>query len=200
MDNKDTLAAYQKYFDRYIDGTHSVPGETFQVWLQQVFSYTTQDARILEIGTAGGRDADYLESLGYSIVRSDATQAACEYQQSQGHECMLLNILNPPHIDESFDFIFANAVFLHFNLEEMKLALAHVADLLAAEGVFCFSVKSGDGEIISTHKMDTPRYFKNWQADEMNSFLKGNGFEVVENGNAGGMEKWLYFICKKCKE
>lgn len=197
MKNEDTLKTYEKYFERYIFGTVSKHGAEFKVWLEHMFSFVEKDGSILELGTATGRDADYLESLGYRITRSDAVQAAVSFQESQGHKAILLNILHPPKSLGTFDFIFANGVLPHFDTQELTLALKNISSLLDPEGYLVFTVKEGDGVVISEHKMNAPRYFKNWTIEQMVPFLSTHGYRVVEGGHFEEKKKWISFLCQK---
>lgn len=55
-------------------------------------AYLKKDASILEIGTGPGRDADYIESLGYSVTRSDAVESFIEYNKSKNKNIIKLNL------------------------------------------------------------------------------------------------------------
>jgi hypothetical protein len=59
-----------------------------------MLSYLPKTAAILELGSAHGRDADYIESLGYKIYRTDAVKAFVDYLQAKNHDASVLNAID----------------------------------------------------------------------------------------------------------
>lgn len=92
--NDATLQSYEAHIQEYISGTpQSVDGHV-QDWIDATLKLLLPDAKILEYGSAFGRDALYIESKGFAIERTDATAGFVELLQSQGHEARLLNIVS----------------------------------------------------------------------------------------------------------
>ena len=91
-ENDETLAVYETSVQKYIDGTPSVVDGHVKTWIDETLALVPQNARILEIGTATGRDADYIEAQGYYVERTDATKAFVALQREQGHEARELNV------------------------------------------------------------------------------------------------------------
>lgn len=65
-------------------------------------------------------------------------------------------------------------------------------------GVVAFSLKTGEGEEISTEKMDAPRFFKYYSLQELKDILQKLPYEVLSLGHADN-EKWLHAILRKQK-
>lgn len=179
MNNSTTLQSYNDNVQAYIEGTPQAVDGVLKEWIDGALANLQKDATILEIGTAFGRDADYIESQGYTINRTDAAKGFVELLQSQGHNARVLNILTDS-INQTFDMIFADAVFLHFTEDELHGVLDKVHAALTQGGILAFSVKQGEGEEWSDEKINSPRYFKYWQADAIRQMLEAHNFGDIE--------------------
>lgn len=142
--NHITLASYEAKAKEYMSNTLPI-SDVVKEWLNKTLSYIKKEDNILEIGSGFGRDAKYLESLGYKVQRSDATKAFLDILKKQGHEARLLNILTH-EIDKGYSLIFANLAFPHLPVQEFIIVLHKILLSLKPEGVLSFSLKYGDGE------------------------------------------------------
>ncbi len=179
--NNKTIHTYDGGVKAYIDGTPQVVSGNQKRWIDAAFSDVAKDARILEIGSAFGRDARYLMELGYSPTLSDATPSFVEYLRSQGLTAEVLDIVTDRPSGE-YDVIFASAVFLHFTDEDFDTAAQHVKDALRdGESKFIFSLKQGEGEEWTSKKMGNERYFKYWNRPLVEQRLGALGFSIVNS-------------------
>lgn len=191
--NEQTLSVYQDHFQNYIDGTVQVTAEdSFQgVWIKSVLDRIPKKASILEIGSAFGRDASFIQQNGYeNIDLTDAFQASVDYLQTQGFDARLLNVLTD-ELSGEYDLIFASAVFLHFNDEELKHVVSKLKHHVSATGYLAFSVKQGEGEEWTDKKMGAPRYFYYWTANRILSLLHTAGYDEVDVRETDD-KKWLH--------
>jgi protein-L-isoaspartate O-methyltransferase len=77
-----TLAAYRSTVEEYVRGTaHAGPAVT--AYLDQVAGLAA-GGTVLELGSGPGRDADYLESRGAHVVRTDATPGFVDRLRAAG--------------------------------------------------------------------------------------------------------------------
>src|SRR5579862_5200641 len=83
--NAITLASYELGMNEYISGTPPEVFIRFQSWLDKTLALLPKSARIFEIGSGFGRDARYMETKGFTVHRSDATQAFVHLLQQEGH-------------------------------------------------------------------------------------------------------------------
>lgn len=194
MSNARTLETYNAGVDQYIDNTpHDVSGPV-KLWFDRLFEGADEDCRILEIGSAFGRDASYLESKGYQVHRTDGSAGFVNYLRGKGQDATELNVLTDEIPRASFDIAFADAVFLHFNQDEFVQAAKNVHSGLATGGKFGLTLKRGDGEETSTAKMDSYRFFKYWQPSVLSKVLAECGFDPI---SVESDEKWIYAIAQK---
>lgn len=193
--NQRTLHTYNNGVEAYIDGTPQVVRAEQKRWIDMALSDVDSAAKILEIGSAFGRDAKYLMEQGYDVTLTDATQAFVDYLKGEGYDASLLDIVTE-RPNELYDAIFASAVFLHFTNEDFAAAVANVRSALKDDGKFVFSLKNGDGETWSTVKMDAERYFHYWRRDALEQSLGALGMSVADDQSFED-DGWLYMVARK---
>lgn len=197
--NAKTLASYDAHVPAYIAGTsHDVTGAG-KACIDAALAGLPPDAQIMELGSAFGRDALYMQAQGYAVACTDATPAFVDHLRTLGLQARLFNALTdmpaPDH-----DLIFANAVLLHFDRAEFAVVLAKMARALKSGGRFAFSLKRGDGESWSDEKLNAPRYFCYWQPEALPPLLAQAGFSdwsVDAVTSARAHANWLYVIARK---
>lgn len=198
-ENERTLQVYNQHFDRYIEGTPSIvtTDNSQGEWIRYIVNnHLTMPASVLEIGSAHGRDARYMTSLGLNVQASDATDAALAYLKLHGFpDAKKLDVLQDK-IDGQYDLIYAAAVFLHFTEDQLRSVMEKLASHIKSSGVLAFSVKQGEGEEWQDHKMGAMRYFKFWQSAELGVLINETGYNIVDervldNG------KWLHYVCRR---
>jgi len=182
--NDRTLQSYNDHVEEYMSQTLQHATEDWKIWIDENLRALDTSAKILEIGSAFGRDADYMESLGYAVQRTDASSSFVKLLQEQGNDAQLLNVLSSP-LPAGLDMVFASAVLLHFTRDEARAVIAKVYDSLNANGRFVFSLKIGDGEETTDAKLGAPRYFCYWQALDIEKELRAAGFTAVKIVAAG---------------
>lgn len=191
--NAQTLYAYNHNVSSYIQGTPQEVSGSVQAWIDHTLTCIPFHATILEIGSAFGRDAAYIESKGHPVDRSDAADNFVNFLQEQGHNARHFNVLTDP-LPVQYDLIFANAVFLHFKEEELHHVLNKVYNGLHPQGILSFSVKLGEGEEWTEEKVGAPRYFRYWQPQPLQDIVVQHGFEIFSTTCDG---KFIQIIARK---
>lgn len=198
-ENQKTLKAYEHGLDAY--NAAKIPEVTGSVkeWVDASLAMIPNEGSVLEIGSAHGRDADYIESKGFSIDRTDAVDSFVEYMRSNGKEARLLNALTD-NFGIDYDMIYANAVLLHFTPEQSLGVMQKAYASLKRNGVFAFSVKIGNGSEWSSSKLNAPRYFTYWNEKGLREIISKTDFEIAfwEEGSTGhDNSDWYHVILKK---
>ena len=198
--NQKTLETYESCSRVYIDNTPEKVSGGLAKWINEAVEGLPLTARIFEIGSGDGRDAEHMESLGYSVECSDAAQAFVEILKARGLEARQHNAILDPIVG-SYDLIFANAVLLHFTREETILVTSKVIAALKPRGRFAFSLKKGKGELWSNEKVGAPRYYHLWGRGGIEKLLRNTGFTswtISEDGSGrGGSDDWMHIIATK---
>lgn len=198
MDQSDyqkiTLNSYEQSVNLYIEKTVSVVGGYHKIYIDRFLSFMNKSDIILEIGAGAGRDADYIDSLGYQVLRSDITEGFIVYNQAKQKDIISFDVLND-NLNRKFKNIIAMAVFLHFTDNDFRKALLNVHHHLEEGGIFACEIKNGEGEVWSEHKLELPRYFNYWNIDSVKKEVE-ELFDVVYIAVAD-QEKWIELILRK---
>ncbi len=193
IENQQTLEVYNNGVSEYIHGTVQQTDGPQKEWLDFVFLDIPVDARVLEIGSAFGRDARYIIGKGYDVDLTDASTGFVDYLRKEGHVAELLDIVRQA-LDKKYDVILACAVFLHFTTEDFRRAVINVRSMLGKDGRFAFSVKRGDGDEWTDNKMGAPRYFRYYQEAELGKILDTLGMQIIDSRVLS--DKWIHVVCK----
>lgn len=194
--NSATLRSYEIRTQAYIDGTSRDLAPATRSWIDAALCGLPKSARILEIGSAFGRDAAYISAAGYSVECSDAAESFLSELRSRGFPARKLNVLTD-QIGGAYDLILANAVLLHFTCSEFSLVLKKLRSALADKGRLAISLKEGDGAEWSDAKIAAPRFFQYWRAEPLRRELETAKFReisIVEARTDRVHSDWLYVI------
>src|SRR5690348_16056940 len=161
--NNTTIQSYDAHVEEYVKGTPQQVDSAHKAWIDANLAALVKTAHILELGSAFGRDAAYMEGQGFKVERTDVTPAFVTLLKQQGHEARILDALHDP-LHNDYDMIFASAVLLHFTREEAALVIDKVFGALKTDGRFVFSLKQVDGEAWEQEKLGAPRFFCYWHA------------------------------------
>jgi SAM-dependent methyltransferase len=179
--NSATLDTYNAAATAYIDNTPAEVSGEVKKWIDKTLAMVDKSGKIIEIGSAFGRDADYIESKGYTVERTDGAQSFVDILVQKGHSATRFDILNDA-FSKKYDLVFANAVLLHFPPEEFRNILKKVKEALTSQGVLAFSmkVKVDRDEEWTNEKVGAPRYFRYWTLDNLKEELRNAGFTHVD--------------------
>jgi SAM-dependent methyltransferase len=162
-------------------------------------------ARVLEIGSGGGRDARALERAGLDVRRTDVTPGFVELLRAGGDEADLLDPLTDDLADPAapgtpYAGVWANACLLHVRREDLPAVLGRLAEATAGNGLLYASVKEGDGESWSVHgTIASPRLFTYWREEPLREAFLGTGWSVWHVGRHTGSrgEDWLEVLATR---
>lgn len=176
-----TVRAYDLDAEAYA-GTGSQVPDSVRADIEELAATIGTGARVLEIGSGGGRDARLMEELGLDVRRTDITPAFVTLLREQGHGCHLLD----PLVDDlsspqgPYDAVWANASLLHVARRDLPTVLSRLAAVTRDGGLLRVSVKEGDGEGWSTHgSISNPRHFTYWRAPALEEVVAGAGWSGV---------------------
>lgn len=179
--NDETIRVYNTSLDAYIKHTpHTYQENHLPLlhWINTTIGLLPKSAKILEIGSGIGREADYLIDQGFKVTLSDGAQSFVDYLNIMGKNACLLNILNDP-ILKKYDMVFANAVISHFTHSDFRMVLEKVKSALNPGGIFAFSTKQGEGEVWVNEKSHEKRYINLWSPDTLRNVVEDAGYKIV---------------------
>lgn len=181
--NQQTIQAYEAFAKQYIDSTPHESPEFVKELINSAVTDLPKDAKILELGSAFGREAAYLKTLGYSVECSDAVQAFINQLQERGFKARKLNAITDD-LGGPYDLILANAVLLHFTRVQTRQALNRILTALHHNGVFAFTILEGTGDKLAKDKLGAARYFCFWSEEEVRQLLLDVGFQQIRINKA----------------
>ena len=196
--NSRTVESYNAHIQEYIDGTpHEVSG-VVKDWLDGSLADMPKDARILEFGSAFGRDTEYLAGLGYTVECTDATPAFVDLLQQKGFDAKVLNAITD-ELPQGIDFVLANAVLLHFTRDEASQVIKKVFDALNTNGRFAFTLLQSTKDNTWDNRLGAPRFFCYWTEPQIREVLESAGFCGVEisGDKETANATWLRIVAKK---
>ncbi len=197
--NARTLAAYEAAADAYAGAQYASPPQGVLDFIDRLAVKLSAGASVLEIGSATGQDADLLERRALHVQRSDATAAFVNGLRARGHPAELLNVLTG-ELAGPWDAIYANAVFLHLSVAELTAVLTRTAGAVVDGGLLAFTLKEGDGEGWSRHKLGLPRHFTYWREQPLRELLDASPWEPISlEHETGRKDDWLQCICRSAR-
>ncbi len=141
---------------------------------------------VLDLGCGPGFDSHDLARLGFSVVAFDVTLAMLKIAAEGGLLAGLTqgDSRRLPFRDASFAGVWASASLLHLPKPQVGKALANVARVLTAGGIFYSGMKEGDQDEFDSPapggRLGSPRHFAHYRTGEWTGLLEAAGFVVRE--------------------
>jgi SAM-dependent methyltransferase len=191
MDHDETIAHYERIGRRYATLIDPEPGPFRAAALRRLAGPLASGATVLEIGSGTGRDADYLESLGLSVDRTDAAETFLKIQAERGRTARRLDV-TADELGGPYDGVLALCVLMHVDRAGIDRVLAKIRAALRPGGGFLVSVRAGEGE------EPPPAAMAFWSREAFEQRLRRAGLTVewfdLEIDSAE--EAWLTFYTR----
>lgn len=194
--NNETLRSYEERVQEYIEGTSQAVTGAAKNWIDTALSDLPAKARLVELGSAFGRDAAYITAKGFEVECTDAVPGFVSQLQTRGFKARQFNAITD-ELGDQYDLILANAVMLHFTRDEFPFVLKKLFRSLKHGGRFAFSLKRGQGEAWSREKIGAPRFFCYWEREDLAPLLSDAGFArwiIDEVQTERTHAQWLFII------
>jgi SAM-dependent methyltransferase len=187
-----TRSAYDVDAEAFSDATWAL-NDAVRGRLDSFAAAVRPGGQVLEIGSAGGRDAIALEQRGLTVRRTDISPGFVELMCGRGYDA---DVLDPLHDDLGgpYDGVWASACLLHVARPDLPTVLRRLFEATGDGGVLELSVKEGDGETWSTHgHVAAPRRFVFWREEPLRAAVEGAGWSVRELTRTQGVtpQPWL---------
>lgn len=178
---EQTKNVYEEIASKYLKGTsNSFPAE-----LSDFISLLSKDSRVLDVGTAGGRDANVFIKAGMRVVGTDVVESFLKEARKNVPEAVFVNkdMRNLDFDDGSFDAIWANAVLLHAERSDIPQILNNFYRILTSGGKIHVRVKEGTGEAHREEKLSDgkKRFFVYYSQPEFERLFKEARFHVIRS-------------------
>jgi len=195
--NTRTVQMYEGYARNYALLIGSLPDPNRRQWLERLSSEVGPAARVLEVGSGTGCDADFLDSLGVTVHRTDATQAFVEIQAERGRHADLLNVVTDDLVEPGhtgYDAVLAMCVLIHVDRPQLPGVLAKIRAALRPHGLFLVSMREGEGDRVS------PTCFTSqWRPGEFERLVIEAAFDIEGTGRYVDCDGdvWRTLLCRR---
>ena len=191
--NNRTVAAYERYARNYALCCGPEPSAPVEEALRRLVSVVPRAGTVLEVGSGTGHEADYLESLGLSVRRTDATRAFIEIQAERGRTAHLLNVITDD-LGGPYDAVMGLCVLIHVHRDQLADVVAKIHDALMPAGSVLISMREGTGTEISG-----PWFTELWRDEPLRHVLEGAGLRVTWNSFHvdGDGDRWLTYLASR---
>jgi SAM-dependent methyltransferase len=197
-----TVRAYDDFAAEYAASHDQLPPAVATA-VARLAALLPPGSRVLEIGSAGGRDAEALEQAGLVVRRTDVTPRFVRLLEEAGHQADVVDPLtddlaDPAAAGTPYDAVWANASLLHVDRDDLPVILGRLAAATRAGGLLHLSLKEGDGQGWSTHgDVAAPRYFTYWREGALRDALAGAGWSVEHLSGHENDEAWLEVLATR---
>jgi len=197
----ETIRSYDAKASEYALTTPVLPSDGLKAWLDASVSSLPKIARILELGSGTGRDALYLESLGYEVVCSDITPQFIQILKTQNHKHVFTIDALKDGYPLAQDLIFADALVVHFEKEQMLEFLKRTYKTLNHKGRLAITTKfAQEYKVEAQNRLGSIRWFVSWPSHELIDLATSVGYKVVHETTSPGVNsksEWLNLILEK---
>lgn len=140
--------------------------------------------RVLDLGCGAGFDAPGLSSRGFRLVGLDISHAllvAAQATEAFAGHVVQGDMLLLPFASHSFEGAWASGSLHHLEKAHLPSTLREVWRVLTLGGALFLSVERGTGEGLAYPDADVTgaRYYAHYEPDELASFIRDAGFDVV---------------------
>jgi SAM-dependent methyltransferase len=167
-------------------------------WLQHL----PADAKLLDLGCGGGRDAGDLAQRGYRVVGVDRTRALLSAGRRRYRSLPLVraDLRDLPFQRMSFDGLWAAASLMHLPKPAARRALTSLSRLVRPGGFFAATVTHGVKSRLVTDGWLPGRYVARWRKEELACAVRRAGWTILELGVVTNRERkgrWLNLLAQK---
>jgi 2-polyprenyl-3-methyl-5-hydroxy-6-metoxy-1,4-benzoquinol methylase len=198
-------------YDKIAQDWHQdhINDDWWYVVMNRLISMIPVGASVLDLGCGAGHQSKYFADRGFKVTGVDLSEEMVKISQHEvpNAKFHVLDLHDVDSLLEKWDCVCANAVLLHIPKTEIPSVLEKISHVLAPSGLLYVSVKESNTgllderiEIESDYGYEYKRFFSYYTQNEMDSYLKDIGMEIVYSGiTSSGKTNWIQVIAKKSR-
>ncbi len=199
--NRRTIDSYERIAREYADDTAPDPSGAAgfsSEGLRRLVDAVPAGGTALEVGSGPGWDADFVESQGVAVRRTEVTAAFIDFQTERGKQVEKLDVTSD-ELGGPYDAVMALAVLQHVDRAQIPAFLRRVAGALQPGGVFLVAVRKGVGELWEVGDSGNPYFTVLWSESAFRTLLEGAGLGVEWRfpGEDSEENGWLMLLARK---
>ncbi len=216
IQNRKTLEAYQKAAKNYLNNNKKIKNKYLKSlerskkeqkkFIKEVFKEIPKGSKILEVGSADGENAKYIQSLGYNIIASDIADDFLKAIKKEGLNPIKFNLLEDT-FETKYKVIFCWRVFVHFTKKDAIKALNKSYEALEENGLLILNIINRKCKTVDSEWVDFPdeyhigieRYFKYYSKAEFDEIVSKTKFKIkkFQNTIAENNINWMIYVLSK---
>ena len=199
--NRRTVDSYERIARAYAEDTApdaSGPAEFSGQGLRRLVDALPAGGTALEVGSGPGWDADFVESQGVAVRRTDITTAFIDFQAERGKHVEKLDVTSDD-LGGPYDVVIALAVLQHVGRDQIPALLGRVVAALRPRGMFLVAIREGAGERWEVGDSGNPYFIVLWHESAFRALLADAGLMVGWSSRAEDSEEsdWLMLLARK---
>lgn len=135
--------ANNAFYDAFADQFDKIPFDDIITGYFNRYAISARGKKVLDIGSGPGALAKWMQSLGFSVLCVEPSDAMGQRCREKGLEVLKVSAENLK-LNETFDHIFALSSLIHVLPEKLPQVLQTIEALLADSGIFYCSFLLGD--------------------------------------------------------
>lgn len=189
---RQTVQSYERHareYDKLVDPDRP---PHIQKALRELVEALPPGARVLEIGSGPGRDADVLESLGLVVRRTDAAPAFIGLMAERGKHAELLNVVTDA-LGGPYDGVLAMGVLIHVDRDQTDTVLRKIHAALRPGGAFLAAMREGEGETSGEYHTVC------WTRERFTALLAAAGLQTTWDAQSVGRDgnDWVTYLARR---
>lgn len=182
--NFDYLQVTREFYEDHAEEyARNTAGMYDQEWLEKFASLVRPKGRVLDVGSASGRDAAWFVSNGFEVEGIDISSTLIEIARKAvpGASFSAMDLANLQFPPDSFDGIWCSCVLLHIPREQAPSVITNLATTLRPSGVLYILVKEGRREGLEQDaRYDNATKFSSYfEVDELRDMLLAADLDIV---------------------
>jgi SAM-dependent methyltransferase len=144
----DSIEWYNLHAESVVDRHESIRATDANAWLRK--DLPKSPALVLDVGAGSGRDAAWLRSLGHKVIAVEPCPEMAAHARRLGRchdiewiDDRLPELAKVSSRNSRFDFILANAMWMHLAPDERAPAIASLIGLLSPGGKLAIAFSEG---------------------------------------------------------
>jgi protein-L-isoaspartate O-methyltransferase len=182
----DSIEWYNLHAESVVARHESIRATDANAWLRKELPKSPSD--VLDVGAGSGRDSAWLCSLGHKVVAVEPSSRMAAHAKRLGRcgniewiDDRLPQLTKVCARNARFDFILANAMWMHLAPEERAPAIAALLGLLSPGGMLAIAFSQG------TPQANRP-FFECW-GEEILDMALSEGAQLVKFRKA--VRRWM---------
>lgn len=188
MADRDYADVTRRFYDEHaVQYTETTEDMLDLEWLERFAGMLAPGSKVLDIGTAGGRDARWFTARGLVATGIDFSPEMIALAEGRGDdiEYHVMDVRELTFDEATFDGAWCSCVLIHLEKSAIPRALAEIAKVLKPGGLLYILVKGGTAEGFEQDPRydGAEKYGAYFDREELGMLMGEAGFVEVDSAD-----------------